>query len=488
MATWTIPETFLFDPVPAVRDAALELYQASQTWGLICPHGHVNPVLLANPRARFLHPADLLVRHDHYIFRLLYAQGIPLERLGVGQPEEGYDPAEAWYLFCSQFHLFDGTPTGMWLRLELTGLLGIQEKPNAHNAQALYQQIQAALETAAFTPRALFRRFSVEVLATTDAAEDDLAPHLRAQQDGYPVIPTFRPDGLLQMDRPGWKNRLDRLEQVTGQSIVRYADLLEALRQRRLAFRRAGATASDHSTATVHLAPLPADQAEKLFALALAGRLDPEQSRRLEGHALFDQARLSAEEDGLVMQLHLGVTRNHNRALFERMGPDLGADIPHAVDWTRGLQPLLAEFGNHRLGQCLQLILFTLDESTYGRELAPLAGHYPAVRLGPPWWFFDSVLGIERYLDAVSETATLHRTSGFNDDTRAFASIPARHQVWRRTLANWLARRVSREILSLEEAHHLMWLGSYDLARKAYNLDGQPVAEVAAGKGETWPR
>lgn len=488
MATWTIPPTFLFDPVPAVREAALELYQSSLSWGLICPHGHVSPALLANPSARFLHPTDLLVRQDHYIFRLLHAQGIALEQLGVGQAEENYDPQRAWNIFCSQFHLFDGTPTGMWLRLELNELFGIEQKPNAHNAQALYHQIDAALQTPAFSPRSLFRRFGVEVLATTDAAEDDLSPHLQAQQAGYRVIPTFRPDGVLQMDRPGWKSRLEKLEQVSGRSIDRYADLLEVLRQRRLEFKKAGATASDHSAATVYLAPLPADQAEKRFAQALAGRLDGEGARLLEGHALFDQARLAAEEDGLVMQLHLGITRNHNRALFERMGSDLGADIPHAVDWTRGLQPLLEAFGNHCAKQQLQLILFTLDESTYGRELAPLAGHYPAVRLGPPWWFFDSLLGIERYLDAVSETATLHRTSGFNDDTRAFASIPARHQVWRRTLANWLARRVSREILSLEEAHHLMRLGSYDLARQAYNLGSQPVAQVAAGKGETWPR
>ncbi|MCL6525814.1 MAG: glucuronate isomerase [Thermaceae bacterium] len=467
---WQVPETFLFDPEPAVRKTALELYQGVESLALISPHGHVPVTLLADPEARFAHPTELLIRQDHYVFRLLYSQGIALDRLGVGLPEGAYEPLEAWETFCQHFHLFDGTPTGLWLRLELTRLFGVSEKPNAKNARALYEQIQAALDTPAFTPRALFKKFGVEVLATTDAPEDDVNPHLKAQRDGYRVIPTFRPDGLLQVLRPDWKARLARLEAATNRSIESYGGLLEALQERRQIFKQAGATATDHSTANVRIEPLSQGQAEQLFALALKGTINPEQAEQLEAHALFDQARLSAEVDGLVMQLHLGVTRNHNRTLFERMGEDMGADIPHAVDWTRGLQPLLNAFGDPSQGKPLRLVLFTLDESTYGRELAPLAGHYPGVRLGAPWWFFDSVLGIERYLDAVSETATLYNTAGFNDDTRAFASLPARHEIWRRVGANWLARRVQRGILTLEEAHRLMRLAAHDLAVEAYEL------------------
>ncbi|MCS7194666.1 MAG: glucuronate isomerase [Meiothermus sp.] len=468
---WQVPETFLFDPEPAVRRTALELYHQAQPLGILSPHGHIPPSLLADPNARFLHPTELFVRNDHYVFRLLYSQGIPLESLGVGVPEGQYDPVKAWEVFCRNFHLFDGTPTGLWLRLELTQLFGVTEKPNARNAHALYEQIQAALDTPAFAPRALFKRFRVEVLATTDSPEDDVGPHLQAQRDGYRVIPTFRPDRLLQVLRPDWKARLGRLEAATNRSIERYGELLEALIERRRVFKQAGATATDHSTASVRIEPLPDAEAERLFARALTGQITPEEAEQLEAHALFDQARLSAEVDGLVMQLHLGVTRNHNRALFERLGEDMGADIPHAVDWTRGLQPLLNEFGHSPL----RLILFTLDESTYSRELAPLAGHYPGVRLGAPWWYFDSVLGIERYLDAVSETATLYNTAGFSDDTRAFASIPARHEVWRRVVANWLARRVERGVLELEEAHRLMRLAAYDLAAQAYGLEGVRV-------------
>lgn len=466
---WQVPETFLFDPEPAVRETALELFNQTKPLGILSPHGHVSPSLLADPNARFPHPTDLLIRYDHYIFRLLYSQGIPLESLGVGVPEGQYDPLKAWETFCRHFHLFDGTPTGLWLRLELTRLFGISEKPGAKNAQALYEQIQAALDTPGFTPRALFKKFGVEVLATTDAAEDDVSLHLKAQRDGYRVVPTFRPDGLLQVLKPDWKARLHRLEAATNRSIESYSDLLEALIERRQTFKQAGATATDHSAANVRIEPLSPSQAERLFALALKGAINPEQAEQLEAHALFDQARLSAEVDGLVMQLHLGVTRNHNRALFERLGSDMGADIPHAVDWTRGLQPLLNGLGHSPL----RLILFTLDESTYGRELAPIAGHYPGVRLGAPWWFFDSVLGMERYLDAVSETATLHNTAGFNDDTRAFASIPARHEVWRRVVANWLSRKVHRGILDLEEAQRLMRLAAYDLAAEAYGLEAK---------------
>lgn len=424
----------------------------------------MNPDLIADPAARFANPTELLVKYDHYLFRLLYSQGVPVEELGVGQAE--FDPVKAWQTFCTHFHLFDGTPSGTWLRLELTRLFGVNDKPNSGNARAIYDHIQNLLQTPEFTPRALYRKFGIDLLATTDPADAALQAHTQAQADGFNMVPTFRPDGVLQMDRPGWKHCLEQLEQASGKSISTYAELLDVLRERRQHFKAHGAKATDHGAASADIRPIP--DAEKLFALALQGKLTREQADRLEGHALFDQARLSAEEDGLVMQLHLGVTRNHNPDLFAKYGPDMGSDIPHRVNWTTGLQPLMAAFGNH---SNFHAILFTLDESTYSRELAPLAGHYPSLRLGPPWWFNDSVKGIERYLDAVTETATLHNTAGFNDDTRAFPSIPARHEVWRRTVSNWLARQVMQDILELDEAQHLARLAARELVIRAYQLD-----------------
>lgn len=466
---WTVPETYLFGPDRAQKELALEIYRPIEQLSLIAPHGHVNPDLLADPEARFANPTELLVKYDHYLFRLLYSQGVPVEELGVGRNE--YDPVAAWQTFCTHFHLFDGTPSGTWLRLELTRLFGVTQKPDARNARAIYDQIDALLQTLDFTPRALYRKFGLELLATTDPADADLKAHQRAQADGFNMVPTFRPDGVLQMDRPGWKQNLEKLEQASGRSIESYADLLDVLKQRRQHFKAHGAKATDHGAASADIHPLSDWEVEKLFDQALQGQLTREDAERLEGHALFDQARLSAEEDGLVMQLHLGVTRNHNPELFEKYGPDMGSDIPHRVNWTTGLQPLMAAFGNNAN---FHAILFTLDESTYTRELAPLAGHYPSLRLGPPWWFHDSVKGIERYLDAVTETATLHNTAGFNDDTRAFPSIPARHEVWRRVVSNWLAKQVMQDILDLDEAHHLARLVARDLAVKAYRLgDGQ---------------
>lgn len=462
--SWQVPDTYLFGPDGAQKELALEIYRPIEKLGIIAPHGHVNPDLIADPNARFDNPTELLVKYDHYLFRLLYSQGVPVEALGVGQKE--YDPVAAWQTFCSHFHLFDATPSGVWLRLELTWLFGVNEKPNTSNARAIYDHIQDLLQTPEFTPRALYRKFGLEVLATTDAAEDDLTPHAQAQVDGFRMIPTFRPDGVLQMDRPGWREKLSKLEGVSGRSIGTYAELLNVLRERRQYFKAHGAKATDHGAASADIRFI--DDAEKLFDLALQGKLTPEQAGRLEGHALFDQARLSAEEDGLVMQLHLGVTRNHNTELFARYGPDMGSDIPHRVNWTTGLKPLMDAFGNH---SNFHAILFTLDESTYSRELAPLAGQYPSLRLGPPWWYHDSPKGIERYLEQVTETATLHNTAGFNDDTRAFPSIPARHEVWRRTVSNWLAKQVCMHILNEEEAHTLARLAARDLAAKAYKLE-----------------
>ncbi|HEU5090125.1 MAG TPA: glucuronate isomerase, partial [Roseiflexaceae bacterium] len=381
----------------------------------VCPHGHVNPALLADPDARFGSPTELFVIPDHYVFRMLYSQGVPLAELGIpsrdGSQSEG-DHRRIWQRFAEHFDLFRGTPTGLWLTDELVTVFGIEEKLSAETAQRIYDRLQEQLDKAEFTPRALFKRFNIEVLCTTDAATDTLEYHTRLHDDGMTMIrPTFRPDGVVNLDTAGWRANIDRLSQVSGIDVTSYSTLIQALEQRRAIFKHLGATATDHAAPTPHTEHLSSADAEQIMARALAGNSSAEDAARFTAHMLIEMARMSTE-DGLVMQLHVGSFRNHNPLLFERYGPDMGADIPVATEWTRNLRGLLNAYGNDPR---LRLILFTLDESTYGREMAPLAGHYPSLMLGPPWWFFDSVKGMERYLDAVIETAGLANTAGFND-------------------------------------------------------------------------
>jgi glucuronate isomerase len=177
-------------------------------------------------------------------------------------------------------------------------------------------------------------------------------------------------------------------------------------------------------------------------------------------------ARMSLE-DGLVMQIHPGSWRNHNQQIFERFGPDKGCDIPVQTEYTRNLYELLNTFGTDKR---LTIIIFTLDETAYARELAPLAGHYPALRLGPPWWFHDSIEGMRRFREQVTETASIYNTVGFNDDTRAFPSIPARHDLSRRVDANFLAGKVARHIIDPDDAHRMIRALAYDLVKQNYKL------------------
>lgn len=458
-----------FSPDPAVRSLARDIYVEVAGLPLVCPHGHVDPLLLADEERRFGNPTELLITPDHYVFRMLYSQGVPLESLGIQGHAGGTaaDPRAVWQLFASNWHLFRGTPTGLWLTSVFSDLFGVSERLTSGNAMAVYDAIAGQLSSAAFTPRALFRRFGIEVLATTDAATDSLKPHQKLQREGFRVIPTFRPDRLFSFSAAGWHQELELLSGLTGSSVDDLDSFVAAIALRREQFVAAGAVATDHSRLTADLNPLPGAEAAALFDRALRGRIDYAASERLHGHMLYLMAGLSCE-DGLVMQLHLGSLRNHNERLFRRFGADIGADIPVRVDWTRGLQPLLTAFGNDPR---LRVILFTLDESTYGRELAPLAGHWPALRLGAPWWFLDSVKGMERYLDQVVETAGFYNLAGFNDDTRAFPSVPARHDVWRRVSSNWLAGQVARGLLAEDEAAEIaMWL-AVGAARAAYRLD-----------------
>ena len=450
---------------------ARELYERVAHLPLVCPHGHVDAHLFVDSSATFGSPADLFIIPDHYILRMLYSQGIPLEKLGVPRLDGGKvenDHRAIWRLFCNNFHLFRGTPSGIWLGHELSNVFDIHEKPAAANADLLYDVISEKLAQPEFTPRALFDRFNIEVLSTTDAATDTLADHQAIRASGWPgrIIPCFRPDGVISLNTPNWGANIQKLGEVSGLDVVDFPSYIRALEQRREFFRAMGATATDQAALTPATAELSPVETEAIFQRALHGQATANDAVRFSAHMLMEMARMSIE-DGLVMQLHPGSYRNHNRALFEQFGLDKGADIPLQTEYTRNLMPLLNKYADDSR---LTLILFTLDETTYARELAPLAGHYPALKLGPPWWFHDSPNGMARYFDQVMETAGLYNTAGFNDDTRAFCSIPARHDVWRRAAANWVAGLVVQHIVDLDDAQDMMTELAVGLARRAYRL------------------
>jgi glucuronate isomerase len=459
-----------FDSDPAVRSVARELYEKVARLPLVCPHGHVDPRLFAD-NSPFPDPATLLVIPDHYVFRMLYSQGVPLERLGVPRRDGGpveTDPRKIWQLFGKHFHLFRGTPTGCWLNDELSDVFGIEESLDGHTAMRIFDQLSEKLATPEFLPRALFERFRIEVLCTTDAATDTLEHHRLIRESGWKgcVRPTLRPDGVVDISHPAWKSEVAAMGALAGVEISDFKSYVRAIESRRAFFKSMGASATDHAALTPYTGELGPVEAEAIFQKALAGTADAEDARRFTGHMLMEMARMSIE-DGLVMQFHPGCLRSHNPSVFERFGPDKGCDIPIASEFTRNLKPLLNKYGNHTR---LTLVLFTLDESTYARELAPLAGHYPAVKLGPSWWFHDSIQGMIRYRQRVTETAGIYNTAGFNDDTRAFPSIPARHDLCRRVDANWLAGLVAKHIITRQEAAEMIVDVSYNLAKKTYKL------------------
>ena len=444
------PDRF-FDPDPSIRRVARALYEETRALPIVSPHGHVDARVLAE-NAPFPEPASLIVQPDHYILRLLYANGVPLEDLLKG------DPRRVWQLFAEHYFLFRGTPTGAWLEYELHEVFGIRLSVSAETASRIYDQISEKLQSPEFRPRALFERFNIEVLATTDAATDSLEHHCAIRESGWKgrVIPTFRPDAQFKISSP----EFDAL------GARDYSGLVRALAERRAYFKQLGATATDHGVLEPYTALLPEEEAERLFQRACEGAATPDDERRFTAHLLMEMAGLSLA-DGMVMQIHAGALRNHNRAVFERFGPDMGGDIPVATEFTRNLRPLLNTYGNDPR---LTLVLFTLDESTYSRELAPLAGHYPAVRLGPPWWFFDSMEGMRRFRERTTETAGIYKTAGFNDDTRAFCSIPARHDLARRMDANYLAGLVARHVIDESDARVMARALAYDLAKQTYHL------------------
>ncbi len=461
----------LFSPDPNTRSVARQLYQTVANFPLVCPHGHVDPHLFSDPKATFGSPADLFIIPDHYITRMLYSQGITPDRLGVPRLDGSAvetDHRKIWRLFCENFYLFRGTPSGTWLLHELSEVFNIQVKPSAENADQLYDAISHQLTKPEFTPRRLFERFNIQVLCTTDAATDTLESHRAIRETGWSgrIIPTFRPDAVVNLDAPGWRQNMEKLSLTSGIDIVDYPSFIQALELRREFFKSMGATATDHAALTPLTQELSTTEANTLFQRALKGQTNSDDAARFTAHMLIEMARMSID-DGLVMQIHPGSNRNHNEIIFRHFGLDKGADIPVQTEYTRNLHALLNKYGNDSR---LTVILFTLDESTYSRELATLAGHYPALKLGPPWWFHDSPNGMARYFDLIMETAGIYNTVGFNDDTRAFCSIPARHDIWRRAAANWTAGMVVRHIIDMDDACTMMYDLAVGLAKQAYNL------------------
>jgi len=431
----------------------------------------VDPALLAE-NSPFPEPSALIVIPDHYLLRMLYSQGISLESLGaepVGGLSSRADPRDVWRLFAANYFLFRGTPSRAWLDYELHEVFQVKRKLDADSADAVYDEIAEKLRSSEFLPRSLFERFRIETLATTDRATDSLGHHrtLRDSDLRGRVIPTFRPDALFKVASREWRAELALLEAAVGGAIPGFEEFLLALQKRRDFFRMMGATATDHAVAVPRTGRLPAEELNRVFDSARRGEATAADQSDFEAHMLMEMARMSVA-DGLVMQLHAGAMRDHNTLVADRFGPDKGGDIPLRTEFTENLRSLLNEYGNE---PALTLILFTLDESTYSRELAPLAGHYPAVKLGPPWWFHDSLEGMERYREQTLSTAGIYNTAGFNDDTRAFCSIPARHDLSRRVDSNVLARMVVRHIIGEDEATEMAKLLAGALARRAYKIE-----------------
>lgn len=450
---------------PATRAIARELYAAIRDLPIVSPHGHTDPAWFAG-NAAFGNAADLLLVPDHYVFRMLHSQGVPLDQLGVGNP--GYDPRAAWRLFAERYYLFRGTPSRGWLDWVFAEAFGIDVRLDGTSADHYYDTITAALATDAFRPRALFDLFNIEVIATTESPLDTLEHHAAIRRSGWHgrVITAYRPDPVVDPEFEGFRDNLRRLSELTREDCLSWTGYLAAHRQRRAFFAEMGATSTDHGHPSAQTANLSGAEAEDLFARVSAGQFTPAEAELFRAQMLTEMAAMSLD-DGLVMQLHPGSFRNHNARLFATLGRDKGADIPQRTEYVQALKPLLDRFGND---PALSLILFTLDESTYARELAPLAGHYRCLKLGPAWWFHDSPEGMRRFRRATTETAGFYNTVGFNDDTRAFLSIPARHDVARRIDCGFLAELVREHRLEDWEAAELAQDLTYNLVKQAYKL------------------
>ncbi|NCT91207.1 glucuronate isomerase [Cellulomonas sp. APG4] len=465
---WTLHPDRALPADPETREIARAVYGATRDLPVVSMHGHVDVGMLAAD-APFPDPAQLFVVPDHYLVRMLVSQGVPHGALGVPRRDGGpveTDPREVWRTFCAHWKLFRGTPTRYWLEHVFVAELGLTVQPSAETADQLFDEISARLATDEYRPLALFERFGLEILATTDAATDTLEHHaaLAARGWGERVVPTFRPDALLHVDRDGWVDDVALLAERADVATDTYDGFVAALEARRRTFVAAGARATDHGHLSADTTPLGRDEAARIYAAALRGEASTDEARAFSGHMLFEMARMSTQ-DGLTMQLHPGVLRNHSADVFAQRGPDVGYDIPVATEYTRSLRPLLEAFGHH---PDLRFIVFTVDETIFSRELAPLAGVYPAMKLGAPWWFLDTPDGMRRFREAVTDTAGFYNTTGFVDDTRAYFSIPARHDLSRRIDAGHLARLVAEHRLTLDEAVETAVDLAYELPKAAY--------------------
>jgi glucuronate isomerase len=456
----------LFPADPGTRQIAKALYESVRALPIVSPHGHTQASWFAKNEP-FPGPTELLVQPDHYIFRLLYSQGVSLDDLEIGQSQPK-DARKVWRIFARHYYLFRGTPTRLWLDLVFQELFGLDERLSEETADLYFDSIVEKLQTPEFLPRALYGRFNLEVLATTDSPLDSLSDHKAIRESGWMgrILPTFRPDGVVDPEFDGFSENIKELGEQTSENTETWSGYLQALRGTRIRFREMGCTATDHGHPTARTANLSTTDAAELFGRVLKGKADAQQRELFRAQMLTEMARMSLD-DRLVMQIHPGSARNHNRKLYERYGRDVGADIPTPTNYVDALRPLLDEFGNE---PNLTIILFTLDESAYSRELAPLAGHYPCLRLGPPWWFHDSPEGMMRFREQVTETAGFYNTVGFNDDTRAFLSIPARHDVARRVDCSFLAKLVAEHRLDEDEALDVAHELAYGLVKKAYRL------------------
>ncbi|MEM9425453.1 MAG: glucuronate isomerase [Pseudomonadota bacterium] len=460
----------LFPVESRLRDMARALYQTVADLPIISPHGHCDPSWFAEDTA-FANPAELFVIPDHYVFRMLVSQGVPLTDLGVPRMDGGpteMDPRRIWQRFADNYHLFRATPSAMWLDHSFEHVFGLGEPLTGANAEMYYDHIDACLAEERFRPRALFEQFNVEVLATTEGALDDLRWHKQIRESGWTgrIVTTYRPDAVVDPEFEGFGDNLALFGDLTGEDTSTWDGYLQAHRVRRAFFKTMGATASDHGHPTARTENLSRAEADALFQNVIKGPVTPEEADVFRGQMLTEMARMSLD-DGLTLQIHPGSRRNHNTPVFAQHGRDKGFDIPGRTDYVGALKPLLDAVG---MEPDLTVILFTLDETTYGRELAPLAGAYPVLKLGPPWWFFDSFEGIRRFRETTTETCGFYNTAGFNDDTRAFCSIPARHDVARRSDSAYLAGLVGtgrlRESEAFEVAHDL----TVTLAKGAYGL------------------
>lgn len=459
----------LFSPETVQRDIARDLYEDVRDLPIISPHGHTDPAWFAS-NAPFDDAASLFLTPDHYVLRMLRSRGISYDDLAVprldGDPVAA--PRDAWARFAANYHLLLGTPSRLWIDHSMAWAFGLTEPLSADNADHVFDLIGERLKDDDMRPLAILDKARVECIATTEFALDPLDNHADLSRRGLigRIRTTYRPDDVCDPDSGQFVTNLTALGNLTGCDVTSWGGMLDAHRARRKAFRGSGATATDHGVPSATCVDLGDDQKQALLDRVLSGPATPQDAALFRAQMLTEMAGLSVE-DGMVMQIHAGSRRTTDPEMLRLRGPNQGSDIPVPVDPVRGLEPLLHKYGS---APGFRLIFFCLDETIYARELAPMAGYWPALMIGPPWWFHDSPRGIARYLDQLVETAGFRNLAGFNDDTRALLSIPARHDVWRRGVCNFLGGLVAQHTLSKTDARHIATWLSADAAKEAYGL------------------